>query len=218
MGKASKLGRAVLAGDQRLDYCPPTYAQHIRNRRVQLDVSVLERLLYPQDVSRLLTHQLLPGTQQGTHLLGLAVWDEARPDQTVRQQICYPVGVLHVVSCAQARSSHARHWLAPAQTHRRPRCATPASSKPRSPLSRSADSCSGPATPTMPSGRPSSSRTCEPLLRLCHRSQGAGRRPPSPCEHQDHNTGDARLPSAPPDTSPAWGPSKRTLGIVLRGR
>ena len=30
------------------------------------------------------------------HILGRAIWHEARPDQAVRQQVRYPVGVLHI--------------------------------------------------------------------------------------------------------------------------
>jgi hypothetical protein len=66
------------------------------DHRVQFNIGVLERLLYPQDMARLFAAQLLARAQQRVHLLGRAIRYEARPDQAVRQQIRHPVSILHI--------------------------------------------------------------------------------------------------------------------------
>jgi len=60
------------------------------------NIGVLERLLYPQDMARLFTAQLLARAQQGADLLGRVIRYEARSDQAMRQQIRHPVGILHI--------------------------------------------------------------------------------------------------------------------------
>jgi hypothetical protein len=59
IGQAGKLGRVLLTGNQRLDHLSAARAHDVGDHRVQLDVGILKRLLYPQDVARLLTHELL---------------------------------------------------------------------------------------------------------------------------------------------------------------
>jgi len=48
----------------------------VRDHRVELDVGVFERLLYPQDVAQLLAHELLARPEEGTHLLRWSVRHE----------------------------------------------------------------------------------------------------------------------------------------------
>jgi hypothetical protein len=51
MSQPGQLGRILLTGNQRLDHLPPTQTHDVCDHRVQFDVGVLERLLYPQDVA-----------------------------------------------------------------------------------------------------------------------------------------------------------------------
>ena len=92
--KAGQFRGVAFAGNQCLDHRAAAHAHEVGDHRVQLDVGVFQRLLQPLHMARLLTHQLLAGAQQVAHLLGLRIRHEARPDQTVRQQIGQPVASL----------------------------------------------------------------------------------------------------------------------------
>ena len=63
---------------------------------IELDIGVLQGLLEPLDVAGPFAHDLLAGTQQTAHLLGLGVRHEAASDQSVGQKIGQPCRVVHV--------------------------------------------------------------------------------------------------------------------------
>src|SRR6516164_3738858 len=102
-------------------------------------------------------------------------------------------------SCGPAHSSHARRLPTPTRTPHHPKCATLASSRRQSPPSPHACTRSPPTTPTSAEDPPWSSGRSEPRSSPCHRIQGAGRPPPSLCEHQDRKIVDATVPSPPPE-------------------
>src|SRR5215468_9656636 len=54
--------------------------------RVQFDVGVFERLMYAQNATRLLTHQLLVRAQQSAKLVRRGVRHKAGTDETMRQR------------------------------------------------------------------------------------------------------------------------------------
>jgi hypothetical protein len=103
IGKAGQFGGTGFPGNQGLKHSPTAFAHYVGKPRVQLDVGVLQCLLLPQHVARLLTNQLLARAQQVAHLLGLRIRHKARPNQTVRQQFGQPHGIVDVGLAARPR-------------------------------------------------------------------------------------------------------------------
>ena len=91
MRQLGKPGGVGLAVDQRLDHRPAADPGDVGDRRIELDVGVLQRLLQPLDVAGPLAHQLLAGAQQAALFLRRGIGDEAAADQAMRQQIGQPV-------------------------------------------------------------------------------------------------------------------------------
>ncbi len=81
MGQLGQPGGIGLAGNQGLDHGPPAQPGDVGDRRVELDVGILQRPLQPLDVAGALTYQLLAGAQQAALLLRRGVGDETAADQ-----------------------------------------------------------------------------------------------------------------------------------------
>jgi hypothetical protein len=95
-GQASELGRIGLTCHERLNHRPAALAHQLRDNRVQFDVGIFERLLYAQNVARLLTHQLLARAKQSAQLLRRGVRHKAGTNETMGQEIDQPLGVADV--------------------------------------------------------------------------------------------------------------------------
>ena len=100
MRQLGKPGRVGLAVDQGLDHRPPAHPGDIGDRRVELDVGVLQRPLQALNMAGPLAHQLLAGAQQAALFLRRGIGDETAADQAMRQQIGKPRWSRH---CSQSR-------------------------------------------------------------------------------------------------------------------
>ena len=90
-----RLGFVVPSGDG-LEHRPAGLPDDVRHHAGQLDVGILQRLLDPLNVPRLLAHQGLARPGQIADLLLRRGRYEAGPQQTVRQQLRQPGRIIHV--------------------------------------------------------------------------------------------------------------------------
>src|SRR5437899_8998535 len=96
MRQCSEPDRAGLARRYGVEHRSPALAEHVGEFCIDLDVGVLKHLMDALDMTAPFAHQLLAGAQQGAQFLGLAVRDEACPNQAVCQEFRQPDGVAHV--------------------------------------------------------------------------------------------------------------------------
>lgn len=78
-GQTGELGRVGLAADQGLDHRPPAGSDEIGDRRIQLDVGLVQRLLQALDVAGALPRELLARPQQTALLLRLGILARISP-------------------------------------------------------------------------------------------------------------------------------------------
>jgi hypothetical protein len=101
VGQAGQGLGIALASHHRLDHAPPAQADDVADRRIELDVGILERLLEAQRMAGPFAHQLLARPHKTAQLLRLAIRHEARPDQPVRLQIGQPLRVADIALAAR---------------------------------------------------------------------------------------------------------------------
>ena len=93
-----------LTGNRGLDHASTGKTNHVRDDRIDFDVGVLQRLLDALRVAAALAHKLLASAQQIAHLLGRLIRHPstpvgagyAGPDQSVRNQIRQPGGIIDI--------------------------------------------------------------------------------------------------------------------------
>ena len=98
--KAREFQRICLARDQALEHRPAALADDVGDHRIELDVRRFQRLLDALDVRNALAHELLARAHQGAKVIHLARRNEARLDETMRNQLGEPRCVVHVCLAA----------------------------------------------------------------------------------------------------------------------
>jgi len=86
----------LLATRDGLDHRASAYAHHVADDAGELQVGVLKDLLDTQRVLRDFSDQLLPGAGQVAQFMNRRRRDKAAPNETVREQVCNPHGIVHV--------------------------------------------------------------------------------------------------------------------------
>jgi hypothetical protein len=96
MRQGCKPDRICLAGHQGVEDRPAALSEHVGEFCIDLEVGVLQHLVNALGMTAPFTHQLLARAQKVAQFLRLTVRDEARPDQSVRQEFRQPRGVIDV--------------------------------------------------------------------------------------------------------------------------
>ncbi len=93
--------RIGLAGDQRIEDRSAADTDDVAHHLREFQIGVLERLLNPQHVASHLVNELPARAREIAQLLNRRGWNEAAADQSVRQQVGDPGGIVHSALAAR---------------------------------------------------------------------------------------------------------------------
>src|SRR5262245_50848906 len=99
----SQLMRMYFSSDHRFQHASPAGSQNVRNYRTKLDIGFFQNRLNTLRVLRNLAGQLFPCPGQIAQFLNSSRRHEARADQSMRQQVRKPTGIIHVTLSSRHR-------------------------------------------------------------------------------------------------------------------